>query len=669
MQIHRLAARGDLEGVLNQLNKGIPVDECERRSTWTPLMFAAGSKYTDVHILRLLIEHGADPNGIKLPNSTLPDIIPIEQTPLRLAAKVGHPGKVQFLLDSGANPHFHDSHGYTALFDAVHNNNPEQFEVVQILLTAGANPNVVTIWNETPVRAAAGFGNYTVLKLLLDAGADRTLLGWTDLMFALVFGSVENVTNLLQKEPKTLEDISRAWYLSLTVGDVQKAKLLLTQGISPTDLDLYGAVLKDQPEMVKWLLELGLNPNAADQFGRTILMEAATWGSAQSIRVLLEAGADIHAQNHVEATALNQTRDIESARVLIEAGADINYVNGEGYSLLKSAAEDGNIELVKLLLAMGATTETEFKRETPLHRAVWSDELEIVQLLLAAGADANAVDVDWETPLMNVQSVEVAQALVEAGANIHQNNYMNDVLQQQTDMDIIAYLLSVGTKLNPDKAPYGTVLLKAVEDYNLITIRYLLEQGANVNIATSWGQTPLMEAAENSFVEGVQLLLDADAELEARDENGRTAIFHAAAPEGFTPYQMMQEYKQESWRELHSKITKKTMHDELEGVMDSLEAAGYFNFQSTYGYVESDSVEAIQLLVQAGADINARDNNGMTPLILATSCGRPSRVKALLNLGADKTLQDNDGQTAFDRAKTHHIDEHKQQILQLLSAV
>jgi ankyrin repeat protein len=651
MQTHSWVRYGNVEAIRGRLEH-TPLD-----STML-LSIAAASRFAGVDMLRLLIENGANPNGV---------VNQLEGTPLSIAAKSGDVDKVRFLLQAGADPHFVTSGGYTSLISAVYGQMPTRPKVVRLLLDAGADPNSVTIYGESPLGTALYFSDFETLRMLLDAGADRAIVGWNSFMQAITFGTLDEMQAELQRGADPNQEWRRSmtpWLLCLLVGDVTKAEKLLENGAEIHSSDLFTAVGKDNPEMVRWLLGHGADANVRDSYQHSVLSEAASRRANSCVKLLIEAGADIQAEDHVRSQPISHASTSEIVRMLVEAGADINFISGGGYTLLKYAAEKLRVEIVRTLLDMGADTDAETKNysTTPLYVAVQQDDLEIVRLLLEAGANPNAQNVDLWFPLASAQSIEMVQLLLDYGADIHLTDEGGiDALQDQDDPEVAAYLIEAGAQVNPGKGQAKAPLREAAEAGNLEMMRLLLLRGANVDQAMSWSETALMRAAQQSFVEGVRLLLDHHANVHLKDDaHGRTALFHAAAPEGFTSYKLMKEYSGKSLLDrLPVEQREQLKQLDLSQFIDDIN-------NTTFGYVASDSVESLELLLAAGADINARDAQEMTPLILAASCGRSARVAALLRAGAKIHLQDAEGKTALDHARLHPEAEHRDVIVRML---
>ena len=159
--------------------------------------------------------------------------------------------------------------------------------------------------------------------------------------------------------------------------------------------------------------------------GHTALHAAAASGSVEIARVLIAAGADVHAGDRHGWAVLHEASDyghIGVVRLLLAAGAHVDQPTGYGWTALMNASR-GRVDMVRLLIASGAQTNARTGEGwTALHEASEQGHAEVVRLLLAAGAEANATTTDgW--PAHHLASshghVDVMRVLLAAGVNVN----------------------------------------------------------------------------------------------------------------------------------------------------------------------------------------------------------------------------------------------------------
>lgn len=173
------------------------------------------------------------------------------------------------------------------------------------------------------------------------------------------------------------------------------------------DKALLEAARTDKIGKVKRLLNKGANTNEKDEYGRTALMWAADWGAINTVRVLIEHGADVNAKDNMGWTVLmhaisavrvivsrsgdnSKYSNVEIAQLLVDKGADVNARNNEGNSVL--------------IVAIEANHHSEFE-----------ETYNLVKLLMANGAEVNAVAMDGCTAL-DLAHPKIIPLLKSAGA-------------------------------------------------------------------------------------------------------------------------------------------------------------------------------------------------------------------------------------------------------------
>jgi ankyrin repeat protein len=328
VEIHTCASSGDCDGIRQELAKGVSVDARDERD-YTPLAYAAKIPDADEEVLRLLIDSGADVNAT---------VDEEKHRPVELAACSGNLGKVQLLLDAGADIKYVSPKGYTILVNVMYSLHDDEMLVPMIVLLVknGAEMDCETDYGESPLSVAAFQGRFDAVKFLLKAGADETPLQWTELMKAVALGTCDDVKRLLGENAR-LDDRDRwnrtPWLLTPFVDEVEKAKLLQSAGARINEQARGGytasmyCALHGNADMLQWLLEIGSDIEAVDDARYTALMFAAEAGQTKCVQLLLQAGAEPARKNDYDENAMGIASNEKIVRLLAGAGADISDIS------------------------------------------------------------------------------------------------------------------------------------------------------------------------------------------------------------------------------------------------------------------------------------------------------------------------------------------------------
>ena len=423
------------------------------------------------------------------------------------------------------------------------------------------------------------------------------------------------------------------------------------------------------------LLKQHSDVNAPEADGTTALHWAARQDDGDMADRLIKAGANAKAANRYGVTPLYLACVNGSAPMiakLLDAGADANSATTEGETALMTVARTGNVDAAKVLLAHGAdvNSKEQWRQQTPLMWAVAESHPEMAQELIAHGADVNARQVTWNwerqvtkeprekwmplggfTPLLFAARqgcVECSRVLVKAGADINATNPngFSAILLAiiNSHYDAAAFLLDQGADANiadeVGRTPlYAAVDMHTLPDSNLpwpselnnkLTslelIQVLLAHGSNVNAQLKkqqpyrskvdrgadtmlgTGATPLLRAAKAGDSEVIKVLLAKGADPKLTTKFGMTPVMAAAGL---------------GTKEEDTTGRKKT---------------------------EAQAVASIQLCLDAGADVNAIDNQGDTALHGAAQKGDDQVVQFLVDHGAKLDIKDKKGRTPLDAA-------------------
>jgi len=390
---------------------------------------------------------------------------------------------------------------------------------------------------------------------------------------------------------------------------------------------LMWAAYAGQKQATQYLIELGSDLSMVDDHGYAVIPFCATTGmeSQEVYDLLIKHGAEVKATNRSGANALlliakHLGDDLSIIDYFKSRGLALASTDDEGNGLFNYAAIMGNIPLMEKAIEWGLPYQTENKAGG--NAMIFASQgyrgsvngLEVYQFLADKGVAANVVTESGQTPLHNLAF-------------------------RVTDPAVYSFFTERGVDINQADEAGNTMLLNAIRGGNeAISLTYL-PKVADLNHQNEQGHSALTYAVRSHLPEVVSALIKADVPTDIVDAEGHTLAGHL--------FQSFSDRSKDQFEQVLALLTAEDLD------MQTTQAGGD---NLLHIAVDKQSSYLVDLALAQGVDINAKNDNGLTPLHYAAMKAKDAGLlNLLIQKGADTSVKTDFDESVYDLAAENEL--------------
>lgn len=433
---------------------------------------------------------------------------------------------VQLFMMYGGNPSQIMANGNTVMVRSIDRKTPKR--LIELMLKYDSNPDAKNGEGTSPMFQCVSMQRLDIANLLLEAGADVNFPGPKHILWPSIYQPA--FLRLLLARGADFEKAPGIMELATSVNNIESVRILLSAGVDPNSkkdgvyTPLCSAIRDNREEIVSLLLSSGADPNLpASEYP---CFKCVTHQRAHFLPQLVAAGGDpSEPRGILEKAVLHNNRD--ALVFLLDHGVGVNVKSPENFSPLTTAIREDRADMVDLLIARGADTALR-GQDWPINLAVKRPH--ILKKLLPAVSNPKKFKGVVEMAVC-ANELESVRLLLQAGFSVEDKN--GGVFSPLTsavregNKEMVRYLVDeAGANVNAPGEHLPIIkAIRRMRGSDTEILELLLDRGADINLMfRKWNA--VLQAVENGNANVLRLLVEKGnkIDLELTDENGQTVM-------------------------------------------------------------------------------------------------------------------------------------------------
>lgn len=494
---------------------------------------------------------------------------PSQEALLLIAISKNQIKQVKKFLQEGVSPNSTNDEGNFGLHIAIQK---KYRDIVTLLLESGADPNLKNIEKYTPLYLAIVSKDIKIIQTLLKYPVNISVPAGPDSIYPITLAYELRRTDLLKlllEKTNLSDEVTSKTRIPLTMDAIEKNRkseleLFLQHGGNPNSQMADGSasivycIQKGYSQLTSLLLKYGVSVETKDSEGKPLILIAheayIRQRNQERMNIffqLLDAKANIETITSLDRTFLQDYTEKgwdSLVSKLISYGANTKVIEKNGNHLIHLASISGSSTTLQLIIKNGGDIEALGDRKyKPIHYAVERSFSNLVKILIDSKADINSKNDKGDTPLsiaIRTQNLTIAKQLLQSGADKNATTSFGNPLlldvcgvdsfnTSQKTYDLLDVLLQAGIDINSKNIYGNNCLFYSINRKNVPMLNYLLKKGADTNQKDNLGYnsihkivlSALFDRLKNDKLEEIfYTMLNAGANIDAIDQLGNTPL-------------------------------------------------------------------------------------------------------------------------------------------------